>query len=157
MTAQPVPYIDRTRRYYAAQGFEKPYAWAQFEDTPFTPPAKPVPESTLALITTAALYDRQASDPRFVASGETADPPERLYGNDLSWDRRATHLDDLNSYFPIDQLRELSDAGRVGNLTRRFHCVPTEYSQRRTMTNDAPEVLERCREDGADIALLVPL
>ena len=157
MTAQPVPYMDRTRRYYAAQGFDKAYAWAHFEDTPFTPLEKPVAESTLALITTAALYDRQATDPRLVASGQTAEPPERLFGNDLSWDKRATHLEDLNSYFPIDRLSELVSEGLLGRVAPRFHCVPTEYSQRRTMTKDAPEILARCREDGADIALLVPL
>ena len=157
MTAQHVPYMDRTRRYYAAQGFEKAYAWAHFEDTPFTPSGKPVAESKLALITTAALYDRQATDPRLVASGETAEPPERLFGNDLSWDKRATHLDDLNSYFPIDRLSELVSEGLLGRVAPRFHCVPTEYSQRRTMRKDAPEILARCREDGADIALLVPL
>lgn len=157
MTAQPVPYMDRTRRYYAAQGFEKAYAWAHFNDTPFAPLAKPVADSTLALITTAALYDRRATDPRMVASGEIAEPPERLYGNDLSWDKRETHLDDLNSYFPIDHLAEMVADGKLGGLARRFHCVPTEYSQRRTMMGDAPEVLARCREDGAEIALLVPL
>ena len=157
MTARPVPYMDRTRRYYAAQGFEKAYAWAHFDDTPFARPAKPVADSTLALITTAALYERQASDPRMVASAETDPVPERLYGDDLSWDKRATHLDDLNSYFPIHRLRELVAEGRLGAIAPRFHCVPTEYSQRRTMTSDAPEILARCREDGADIALLVPL
>ena len=157
MTAQPVPYMDRTRRYYAAQGFEKAYAWAHFEDTPFTALKKPVAESTLALITTAALYDRQATDPRLVATGQTAEPPDRLFGNDLSWDKRATHLDDLNSYFPIDRLSELVSEGLLGRVAPRFHCVPTEYSQRRTLTKDAPEILARCREDGADIALLVPL
>ena len=157
MTAQPVPYMDRTRRYYAAQGFEKAYAWAHFDDTPFARPAKPVANSTLALITTAALYERQATDPRMVASAETDPAPERLYGDDLSWDKRATHLDDLNSYFPIDRLRELVAEGRLGAIAPRFHCVPTEYSQRRTTMSDAPEVLARCRQDGADIALLVPL
>ena len=157
MTGQLVPYMDRTRRYYAAQGFEKAYAWAHFDDTPFAPPAKPVAESTLALITTAALYDRQATDPRLVASAETAEPPERLFGNDLSWDKRATHLDDLNSYFPIDRLGELVADGQLGSLAARYHCVPTEYSQRRTTESDAPEILARCREDGVDLALLVPL
>ena len=157
MNTQPVPYMDRTRRYYAAQGFEKAYVWARFDDTSFTSPTKPLAESTLALITTAALYDREATDPRVVASGETADPPTRLYANDLSWDRGATHLDDLNSYFPIDRLKEAVAAGQLGALAGRFHCVPTEYSQRRTHSVDAPEILERCREDGADIALLVPL
>jgi hypothetical protein len=35
--------------------------------------------------------------------------------------------------------------------------VPTEYSQRRTREQDAPEILRRSREDGADAALLVPM
>jgi len=153
----PVPYMDRTRRYYAAQGFGKPYQWAHFEETPFAPLTKPLAESRLVLITTAALYDRAATDPRRVASASTDESPERLFANDLAWDKRATHLDDLNSYFPIDRLRECVAAGQIRGLAPRFHCVPTEYSQRRTMEADAPEVLERCREDHADVAMLVPL
>lgn len=157
MTRQPVPYMERSRLYYEAQGFERPYVWANFEDVPFAPLSKPLAESTLALITTASLYDRAASDPRAVASGATAEPPRRLFANDLSWDKKATHLDDLNSYFPIDHVRELVARGRIGRLAERFHCVPTEYSHRRTMASDAPEILKRCRHDSADVALLVPL
>jgi hypothetical protein len=35
--------------------------------------------------------------------------------------------------------------------------VPTEYSQRRTLEIDAPDLLTRLREDETDVALLVPL
>jgi len=157
MDDRPIAYMERTRRYYEAQGFENPYVWAHFDDVPFTPPGKPLAESTLALITTMALHDRQESEPRYVASAATEKPPARLFGNDLAWDRSATHLEDRESYFPIEALRELVRRGRVGALAERFHCVPTEFSQRRTREQDAPEVLRRCREDGADIALLVPL
>ena len=157
MSAEPIGYMERTRRYYEAQGFEKPYAWAHFDDIPFTPLAKPVSESTLVLITTMALYDRDESEVRQVASGSTVETPARLFGDDLSWDRTATHLEDRGSYFPIDALHELVCQGRVGALAERFHCAPTEYSQRRTRQADAPEILKRSREDGADIALLVPI
>ena len=157
MIGQPVPYMERTRRYYEAQGFEKAYVWAHFEEIPFTPLAKPVADSTLSLVTTMALHDRQESEPRDVASGSTAQPPARLFGDDLAWDRTATHLEDRESYFPIDVLRDLASRGRLGALGDRFHCVPTEFSQRRTEEADAPEILRRCQEDGADIALLVPL
>ena len=153
---EPVAYMERTRRYYAAQSFE-PYRWAQFEDVPFAPLGKPLRDCTLALVTTAARYDREESDPRYVDSGPIAPPPPRLYANDLSWDKKATHLDDRGTYLPIERLQELVAGGRLGALASRFHCVPTEYSQRRTRDADAPEVLRRCREDGADIALLVPL
>ncbi|MDE0660129.1 MAG: hypothetical protein OXI79_10820 [Gammaproteobacteria bacterium] len=155
--AEPIGYMERTRRYYEAQGFEKAYAWANFDDIPFTPLRRPVSESTLVLITTMALYDRGASDVRHVASCSTLEPPTRLYGDDLSWDRTATHLNDRESYFPINMLHELVRRRRIGALAERFHCAPTEYSQRRTRRTDAPEILKRCREDGADIALLVPI
>jgi hypothetical protein len=152
-----VPYMERSRLFYEAQGFDSPYTWAHFDAVPFVPLAKPLAESTLALLTTSSLYERQATDPREVASGSMAEPPARLHANDLAWDKRATHLDDLNSYFPIDHLTKLVSQGRIGRLAERFHCVPTEYSQRRTMAADAPELLQRCREDGVDVALLVPL
>lgn len=157
MPAQPVAYMERTRQYYEAQGFEKPYQWAKAEEVPFTRPSKPVAKSRLALITTASLHERHETDPRRVASGFVDQSPDRLYANDLFWDRKATHLEDLNSYFPIDRLKTLVEQGRIGELAPRFHCVPTEYSQRRTLDIDAPEILRRCREDGIELALLVPL
>ena len=149
--------MERTRAYYAAQGFDKAYVWAHFDEVPFAPLSKPLAQSKLAIITTASLYDRTFSDVRKVASGSTSDPPERLYGNDLAWDKNATHLDDLNAFFPLRCLEALVDNERIGAVAARFHCAPTEYSQRRTKMVDAPEILRRCREDGADAAMLVPL
>ena len=47
-------------------------------------------------------------------------------------------------------------AGRIGSLAARFHGAPTNRSHRVTMETDAPELLRRCREDGADAVVLVP-
>ncbi len=149
--------MARTRRYYEAQGFDKHYVWARFDDVPFTPLGKPLAESKLALITTAAVFPRTATDPRAVISESTREPPAKLYADDLSWDKKATHLDDLGSYFPLAHVVDAVADGRLGAVAERFHCAPTEYSQRRTLESDAPEILARCRADGADIALLVPL
>jgi hypothetical protein len=149
--------MERTRLYYQAHGFTRDYGWAEFEDVPFTPLRKPLAESTVALMSTASLYNRVATDRREVASGLTLEPPPRLYANDLSWDKQATHLDDLNSYFPIDRLSALAARGRIGRLAEHFHCLPTSYSRRGTLEDIAPEVLRRCRQDNVDIALLVPL
>jgi D-proline reductase (dithiol) PrdB len=51
----------------------------------------------------------------------------------------------------------LAAEGLFAGLTARFHGVPTEYSQRKTKTEDAPEILARVRDDGADAAILCPL
>ena len=149
--------MDRTRRYYEAQGFEQPYRWAHFDETPFTPLEKPLSEARVTVVTTGARYDRRLTDPRFVDSGSTRDLPAFLYATDLAWDKDATHLNDLGTYLPINVLEELVAAGELGALSDRFHCVPTEYSQRRTKEIDAPEILKRCSEDRADLALLIPL
>ena len=39
-----VSYIDRTREFYAAQGYDKPYRWARNAQVPFAKLAKPLSE-----------------------------------------------------------------------------------------------------------------
>jgi D-proline reductase (dithiol) PrdB len=157
-----VSYIDRTREYYGAQGYERPYVWAHHTDAPFTPLAKPLAQSRVAVITTASPWrdaapvDGVLRGSKQVWSGDAAAPPERLYTDDLAWDKQATHTRDVASFLPLARLAELA-GGRIGGLAPRFHGVPTDYSQRRTTEQDAPEILARCRADAADVALLVPL
>jgi len=120
MDGPPVPYMERTRRYYEAQGFERAYAWARFDDVPFMPLPVPLAAATLAIVTTSALYDRVAADPRYVASASLLTPPP-LFANDLAWDRNATHMEDRGSYFPVEPLREL-----VVVLPQLFHAQPDQ-------------------------------
>jgi hypothetical protein len=158
-----VRYVERTREYYAAQGYEKPYRWARYADVPFAPLARPLAASRVALVTTAVPWcDEKPKDGvlrggREVWSGETAQPPERLYTDHLAWDKQATHTRDVESFLPIRSLASWAEVGRIHDLAPRFHGVPTDYSQRRTLEQDAPEILRRCREDAAHVVLLVPL
>ena len=158
-----VSYIDRTREFYAAQGYEDPYRWAHYDEVPFARLAKPLSECRVALVTTASVFlDQSPQDgvlrgAKQVWSGPTDEPPKRLYTDDLAWDKEATHTDDVDSFLPIRPLEALISEGRIGSLAPRFHGVPTDYSQRRTIEQDAPEALARCHEDECDIALLVPL
>jgi hypothetical protein len=57
----------------------------------------------------------------------------------------------------LEVLEELVADNRVGRLADRFHFVPTDYSQRNTLEKDAPAILEACRQDEVDIAILIPL
>ena len=154
-----VSYIDKSREYYAARGYANPYRWACFEDVPFAAPQRPLAQSVVTLITTAHLVPAEGESAwlREVYSVPSDHPPRGLTTDGLFWDRQATHTDDLESYFPLRRLHEFAAAGRIGRLARRLHGVPTEYSQRSTKERDAPEILRRCREDGADAAVLVPL
>lgn len=92
-----VGYIDRTREYYEAHGYEKPYRYAFHTDVPFTPLAKPLAQCRLGLVTTAMPLDPGTGDtlrPKRVYAAPVDPPPERVYTDDLTWDREATHMDD---------------------------------------------------------------
>lgn len=156
-----VRYIDKSRVFYAAHGYDKPYRWATNDDAPFTEPAAPMAQATIGIVTTSFLHqedlpDDQAGRPKQVYAAPIEPAPNRMFTADLSWDKQATHTDDVESFLPIARLRELASAGRIGGIAPRFYGVPTEYSQRKT-ASDATKIEQWCREDGVDAVLLIPL
>jgi hypothetical protein len=154
---KPVAYIEKTRRYYEAQGFDQAYEYASYDDVPFTRPGKPLSASRVGLVTTASTYHRADLEPRKVNKGSAGVIPPRLFTEDLSWDKLATHTDDVNSFCPITSLQTLVSSGVIGSLAEHFVCAPTEYSKRSTIEHDAAEILSMLQQDEVDVALLVPL
>ena len=163
---EPLPYMERTHIWYETLGYGNPYRYAHFDDVPFTPLKKPLSDCRVALLTSAAPYqpDKGPQDAR--APYNAAAKFYQVYSGDTSQDHdlRVSHVmvdrrhlsDDSNTWFPLPALRRAVSRGDLGALTPRFHGVPTNRSQRHTLEVDAPEVLRRCQEDGADVALLVP-
>ncbi len=65
-------------------------------------------------------------------------------------------LRDPNVTFPIDRLREARDDGRVGGLTSTFFSF-TGATSHGKLREQLPGWVERIREEGADVMLLVPV
>jgi len=157
-----VCYIDKTRAYYEAEGYGKPYEWAHFDHIPFTPFAavgKPLSECRVGVVTTSDMARRGAEiapdDPRrLVYSLDTGIPVSQLYSRKSGYDRYATTLDDVDSYLPLTHLHRFAAEGRIGAVAARFQMIYFEYSQRKTLTVDAPEILKQMREDRVDVAVL---
>ena len=158
-----VSYIDKSREFYAAHGYEAPYRWAHNVETPFAVLAKPLTQSRVGIVTTSFPY---FDDQRDVWAGgkvkmpyalAVSDLPDRMFTEDLSWDKDATHTDDLGSFLPIAQLQAAAAAGRIGSVSPRIYGVPTDYSQRRTRDVDAPALHDLACEDDVDVMILVPL
>jgi len=158
-----IPYIERTRDYYAALGYPAPYRWAEHDDVPFQALSKPLKACRVVIVTTAALKRPGVGDQapgaryngraKFAAVYAAPTAPEPALGiNHVAIDFKHTTAADQGSFFPLAALRR---SGRV-EVAERFYGVPTNRSQRVTREAYAPEVLARCREDGVDAALLVP-
>jgi hypothetical protein len=163
----PIPYMQRTREYYQAIGYTTPYRWAHYVDAPFQPLQKPLAQSRVTIITTAAPFDPAKGDQgpgakyngraKFfqVYDGDTAKPHD-LRISHIAYDRTHTSAEDSGTWFPLPQLLRLASAGRIGAVAPRFFGAPTNRSHRITMETDAPEILARSVADNVDAAVLVP-
>ena len=157
MTGTDIPYMQRTRDYYRAQGYTSDYQWAHHTKTDFTELKKPLKASRVAVVTTSMPDTSMGKKMRTVTITPCMPPPSSMFTDELSWDKENTHTHDVPSFLPIEQLAALDSQGDVGSLSPRFFSLPTEYSQRNTSEIDAPIVLQECRKDKVDLALLVPL
>jgi hypothetical protein len=163
----PVPYMQRTRDYYLAIGYDTPYRWAHNIGAPFRPLVRPLASSRVAIVTTAARFDPSKGDQGPGAAYNGSAKFYQIYDGDsthdhdlrishIAYDRTHTSATDINTWFPLAQLRRLAAEGRIGALAPRFFGAPTNRSHRVTMDTDAPEILARCKADAVDAAVLVP-
>jgi D-proline reductase (dithiol) PrdB len=158
-----VSYIDRSREYYAAQGYDKPYEWPHYDSAPFTPLAKPLARTRVGLVTTGEKPKSSGAVTLEIllqrdAYAEASNPPPQSLSTDLLfWDKAATHTKDIGSFLPINQLNEAVAAGRVGSASARYYGIPTDYSKSRTLDSHAPRILQWCREDEVEAVILTAL
>jgi len=144
----------------------KTYPWPTFGETPWAPVTKPLAACRLAVVTTGGLYLRDAQAPFDGEAGE-GDSSWRPLPRDADAGRLAIahpHFPhevaeaDLNTIFPLERLVELVAEGVVGGL------APTHYSTMGYAPRagdlaeaTAPAIAARMREEGVDLALVVPV
>src|SRR3979490_2701406 len=163
----PVPYMQRTRDYYTAIGYTTPYRWAHYADAPFQPLKKPLAQSRVTIVTTAAPYDPAKGDQGPGAAynggakfykgqyGHTSKQRD-LRISHIGYDRKHTSATDNGTWFPLPQLLKAKAAGRIGEVAPPFFGPPTHRSHRVTLDPDAPEILARCLEHKVHVPRVVP-
>ncbi len=125
---------------------------------PYTPFEKRLEESLVCVVTTAGV--RLRSQPPFDVDGDTS--YRVLEGDfaakDLAYDD--AHYDhgcvdrDLNCVFPIDRLRELTEAGRIGGLTGSHFALGYSQALRELRERTIPEVARLVDKARPDAVLL---
>ncbi len=131
-----------------------------FESTPWTS-AKPLRDARVAIVTTAGLH--RASDEKFAggASDYRLLPGDLDYGElmmshvSVNFDRSGFQQD-VNIVFPLELLHELAAAGEIGSVAS-WHYSFMGATDPSRMLETGPQVGGLLREDGVDIALLVPV
>lgn len=134
----------------------------EFATTPFVTP-RPLSESTVAIVTSAALH--RASDEGFSVN----DAEYRLLPSDArdlvlghwspNFDRTGVAID-LNVVFPIDRLEELAADGTIGavsDIHLSFAGNQEEDGLATIIHDSGPRAAAELKAAGVDVVLLTPV
>lgn len=138
-------------------------------DIPWIPPAKPLNQATVALVTSAGISLK--SEPPFDMEREKREPTwgdrsyRRIPRNTTTDDIDANHLhihtkyikQDINVMLPLDRMVEFEQEGIIGNL------APTAYSyygfqwESKEFLDEAIEPMaSQMQQEEVDVVLLTP-
>ena len=160
---EPVAYIDSITERYSRLGYE-PYRWHYREAPPaWTPPAKPVADSRLAVLSTAGGYVRgqvafHYKDDTSLRAIPKATPRESLRFAHLTEHYLPGPRRDPNCMLPLAPLRQLEAERAVGEVCDPvLSCMGGVYSQRRVREELIPAVVAQVAASRAELALLIPM
>ena len=147
-------------------------SWIKMEEPrpiPWTPLAKPLAESSVALLSTGGIALK--TDEPFDQEGERqnpwwGDPSYRILPHTATAaDIRVYHLhvnpifaeEDINCLLPLERLREMEAAGRIGRVTpRHYSTMGYVMDPEILLTETVPAIINDLREDLADVVVLIP-
>ena len=146
--------------------------WIKMEqprEIPWTPLARPIFESTVAIISTGGIAYKD--DQPFDQEGERqnpwwGDPSYRVLSKDTKTeDIRLYHLHvnptnaerDLNCLFPLERLLELEKTGEVGHSAEHHYSIMGYILQpEELLEKTVPQLINCLKDDGVNAVLLVP-
>jgi D-proline reductase (dithiol) PrdB len=147
--------------------FMRTYRYRSVDWTPGAVLKKPLSQSRIAVITTAAFYtpDQKPFD-ESIRGGDVSFRIIPLDANlgSLGIAHRSDAFDhrgietDKNLALPLDRLRELAQERRIGSVAaRHFSFMGSIPAPGRLVSGTAPEVAGLLRDDGVDGVLLTPV
>lgn len=149
------------------QLFVRAYPWRRVHPVPWTPLRKPLAECRVALVSSAGFvlngqvpFDehRLGGDPTFREIPSGVDVAAFVDAHRSEAFDHTGMLRDPNLAFPVDRLRELAAAGRIGSVNHRHLSFMGSLTATGHLTkHTAPQAAEMLAEDAVDAALLVPV
>jgi len=160
---EPIRYVERLNAFYQSQGFP-PYKWSVYETAPLTSLKKPLNQCRVALLTSGGVSHKDVAPFNPKARNDlrvdaiTQDTPAHFF---VISDDYYNHQDadrDINCVFPLDRLRELADEGVIGEVAPYHYSgfMGRIYTRTVVLTETAPALAQRLKQEGVDVFVLVP-
>lgn len=147
--------------------FMEAYPYRHVDWRPGSRLVKPLTESSIAVVTTAAFFlpDQVPFDQKFRGGDYSyREIPADARLADLSIGQKSDAFDhagveaDPNLALPIDRLHELAHQGVIGRVApRHFSFMGSITAPARLIDTTAPKVARTLKADGVDAVLLTPV
>lgn len=147
--------------------FLKAYPWRRRSAIPWTPLQQPLKDCRLALITSSGLVTaNQTPFDKSIRGGDCSfrEIPSDIETADLIDTHRSQIFDhsgiqkDPNLALPINRMRELETKRRIGSLNHRQLSFMGSITARGKLIKETiPAALKLLKDDGVDVALLIPV
>ena len=132
----------------------------EYDSTPWARPSKPLRQMRIAIISTAGVGLR--GEPPYGFAGEYRVLPGDIEDVDIALNHVSINFDrtgfqqDVNVVFPLQRLKELAQAGKIGSVAD-YHYSFMGATDPTRMEESAAQVAELLKQDGVDGAILVPV
>lgn len=159
----PIKYIDLIDRTYQAKGYPQ-YAWSRNEEAPWAPLRKHLRQCTVGMLTSGGIsvksaepFEADAKNNFRLDEIDPLSPGDGFQINDAYYDTR-DGARDINVIFPLERLRELAEAGEIGQVASRLWSgfMGRIYKRGFVTQTAAPALVEELKKDEVDILVLVP-
>jgi D-proline reductase (dithiol) PrdB len=130
------------------------------DTVPWSPLKRPLREARLALVTTAGLHVRgdrpfTGGDPTFRTIPAASSAREIVQSHSSIGFDRSGLQQDLNTVFPVDRVRELTQQREIGSLGPRFFSfMGAQRTYDRLLNDTGPAVADLLRQDGVEVVFL---
>ncbi|HEY3129775.1 MAG TPA: glycine/sarcosine/betaine reductase selenoprotein B family protein [Acidobacteriota bacterium] len=143
------------------------YPYRHIDWRPGTQLQKPLSESKIAVVTSAAFYCAGQEPFDLTVRGgdysyreipeDTALETLRIGHKSDAFDHTGIEID-KNLALPLDRLRELKQEGLIGAVAKRHYSLMGSITAPARLVNiTAPEIVRGLAEDGVDAVLLTPI
>lgn len=155
----PINFIERMRGVFADQ---PPYQWSVYEDSPWTPLAKPLEQCRVALISSCGVYrkDQEPFNPvrddlTFREIPKDVNPKDLLISHNNYNHKDADQ--DVNIVLPLERFKELEQEGIIGELAPIAYTFMGRIFRRSILNGEmAPWLIGQLKDQRVDAAFLIP-
>ena len=161
--SKPIQYADELASHYGAMGHPS-YDWTIHQDAPLHQLIRPVNECRVTLLTSGGIsqctmpaWDSLARNDHRLDAIPVVASSDDFQIHDAYYDHSDAEQD-LNCQFPIDRLNEMSRAGEIGSVAKRFWSgfMGRIYNRSKVLGESGPAFAAELHKDEVDLLIAVP-